>query len=125
MQFVIAQEPGSERWLVLQLLHHLIGDHTTLEILQAEVEAMLRGRGDELAAPQPFRNLVAQARLGVSAEEHERVLPRAAGGHRRADDAVRAARGARRRQRRRAKRGAMLPAGAERRDCARRRGGWE
>ena len=60
--------------MVLELLHHLIGDHSTLEILHAEVEAMLEGRAHELARPQPFRNLVAQARLGVSAEEHERFF---------------------------------------------------
>ena len=50
---------------------HLIGDHSTLEILYTEVDAVLEGRAESLPAPQPFRNLVAQARLGVSAEEHE------------------------------------------------------
>ncbi|UFS85011.1 non-ribosomal peptide synthase/polyketide synthase (plasmid) [Rhizobium sp. T136] len=71
LRFVIAREPGSGRWLLLELLHHLIGDHTTLEIMHAEVRAVLEGRGHELAAPQPFRNLVAQARLGVDAKAHE------------------------------------------------------
>ncbi|MCK1326658.1 non-ribosomal peptide synthase/polyketide synthase [Bradyrhizobium sp. 156] len=71
MRFVIAREPGSERWLLLELLHHLIGDHTTLEVMHAEVRAVLAGRGHELAVPQPFRNLVAQARLGMDAKAHE------------------------------------------------------
>ncbi|MHC2566243.1 non-ribosomal peptide synthetase component F [Bradyrhizobium liaoningense] len=71
MRFVIAREPGSGRWLLLQLLHHLIGDHTTLEVMHAEVRAVLAGRGHELAVPQPFRNLVAQARLGIDAKAHE------------------------------------------------------
>src|SRR5688572_18962956 len=74
LRFAIAREPGSERWLVLELQHHLIGDHSTMEILHGEVEAILAGRGHELAAPQPFRNLVAQARLGLGAEEHERFF---------------------------------------------------
>ena len=56
---------------MMQLLHHLAGDHTTLEVMQAEVQAHLLGQADRLAAPLPFRNLVAQARLGVSREEHE------------------------------------------------------
>ncbi|WP_353007624.1 condensation domain-containing protein, partial [Mesorhizobium sp. M0976] len=71
LRFVIAREPGSVRWLLLELLHHLIGDHTTLEVMHAEVRAVLEGRGHELAAPQPFRKLVAQARLGVDAKAHE------------------------------------------------------
>ncbi|TIU44166.1 MAG: amino acid adenylation domain-containing protein, partial [Mesorhizobium sp.] len=71
LRFVIAREPGSGRWLLLELQHHLIGDHTTLEIMHAEVRAMLQGRAHELAAPQPFRNLVAQARLDVDAKAHE------------------------------------------------------
>ncbi|MER9020926.1 condensation domain-containing protein, partial [Mesorhizobium sp. M0898] len=71
MRVVIAREPGSGRWLLLELLHHLIGDHTTLEIMHAEVRAVLERRAHELAAPQPFRNLVAQARLGGDAKAHE------------------------------------------------------
>ncbi|MBD9653173.1 non-ribosomal peptide synthetase, partial [Ensifer sp. ENS09] len=74
LRFIIAQEPGSERWLVIELMHHLIGDHSTLENLHAEIEAFLAGRGHELPSPQPFRNLIAQARLGVSQEEHERFF---------------------------------------------------
>ncbi|WP_246763555.1 non-ribosomal peptide synthetase [Rhizobium sp. 007] len=71
LRFVIAREPGGGRWLLLELQHHLIGDHTTAEVMHAEVRAVLEGRGPELAAPQPFRNLIAQARLGVSSEAHE------------------------------------------------------
>ncbi|WP_246763631.1 non-ribosomal peptide synthetase [Rhizobium sp. 007] len=37
LRFVIAREPGSGRWLLLELQHHLIGDHTTLEVMHAEV----------------------------------------------------------------------------------------
>ncbi|MGF6988499.1 amino acid adenylation domain-containing protein [Paraburkholderia atlantica] len=71
LRFVIAREPGSARWLLLELQHHLIGDHTTLELMHAEVRAVLEGREHELAAPQPFRNLLAAARLGVGADAHE------------------------------------------------------
>ncbi|WFU85657.1 non-ribosomal peptide synthase/polyketide synthase [Bradyrhizobium sp. CIAT3101] len=71
LRFVIAREPGSARWLLLELQHHLIGDHTTLELMHTEVRAVLEGREHELAAPQPFRNLVAAVRLGVGADAHE------------------------------------------------------
>nr|WP_208758116.1 non-ribosomal peptide synthetase [Bradyrhizobium zhanjiangense] len=71
LRFVIAREPGHGRWLLLELQHHLIGDHTTLEVMRAEVQAVLEGREHELSAPQPFRNLVAQARLGGDAKADE------------------------------------------------------
>ncbi|WP_249727394.1 condensation domain-containing protein, partial [Bradyrhizobium sp. sBnM-33] len=71
LRFVTAREPGSARWLLLELQHHLIGDQTTLEVMHAEVWAVLEGREHELIAPQPFRNLVAQAHLGVDAKAHE------------------------------------------------------
>ncbi|MCZ4093244.1 hypothetical protein O3W52_25500 [Ensifer psoraleae] len=58
----------------MELQHHLIGDHTTLEVMHAEVQAVLEGRAHELGAPQPFRNLVAQARLGSPSEAHERFF---------------------------------------------------
>ena len=71
LRIYLAYDEEQERWLVLQLLHHLIGDHSTLEVMQEEVQAHLLGHADQLPAPQPFRNLVAQARLGISGQEHE------------------------------------------------------
>ncbi|PHM49273.1 non-ribosomal peptide synthetase [Xenorhabdus miraniensis] len=73
LRFVIAQNTDG-RWILLQLLHHLIGDHTTLEVMNSEVQAYLTGRGDRLPAPVPFRTLVAQAHLGISQEEHTRFF---------------------------------------------------
>ncbi|WP_350304365.1 amino acid adenylation domain-containing protein [Photorhabdus viridis] len=73
LRFVAAQEADG-RWIVLQLQHHLIGDHTTLEVMNTEVQAYLTGQGNSLPAPVPFRNLVAQARLGVSQAEHTRFF---------------------------------------------------
>ncbi|HYU26315.1 MAG TPA: amino acid adenylation domain-containing protein, partial [Thermoanaerobaculia bacterium] len=70
MRLVIAKDAKGQ-WLMLLLLHHLAGDHSTMEVLQREVEVFLSGKGSELPAPLPFRNFVAQARRGVSAEEHE------------------------------------------------------
>ena len=66
-----AYDEGRGQWLLLLQWHHLIGDHTTLGVWQQEVEAHLRGQADQLPTPVPFRNFVAQARLGVSRAEHE------------------------------------------------------
>ncbi|MGW3292320.1 AMP-binding protein, partial [Streptomyces sp. NPDC001002] len=38
------------------------------------LRAFMEGRGDDLPEPLPFRELVAQARFGVSREEHERYF---------------------------------------------------
>ncbi|QPQ89142.1 amino acid adenylation domain-containing protein (plasmid) [Burkholderia gladioli] len=73
LRFVTARQPDG-RWLLLELRHHLIGDHSTGEALNAEVQAFMANEGSQLAAPQPFRNLVAQARLGISQEEHARYF---------------------------------------------------
>ncbi|KAG0295883.1 hypothetical protein BGZ97_004688, partial [Linnemannia gamsii] len=73
LRFVIAQDSNG-RWLLIQLLHHLIGDHSTLEVMQAEIQTFLDSRGDTLPAPQPFRNLIAQTRLGLSQQDHERFF---------------------------------------------------
>ncbi|MBW8859649.1 MAG: hypothetical protein JF570_07930, partial [Caulobacter sp.] len=74
LRFVMAQDPETGRWLVQMLQHHLIGDHSTLDILEEEIQAILGGREGELLPAQPFRNVVAQARLGIPAEEHERYF---------------------------------------------------
>ena len=66
-----AYAEGQGQWLLVLLRHHLIGDHTTLEVRQEEIEAHLLGRADQLPTPLPFRTFVAQARLGVSRAEHE------------------------------------------------------
>ncbi|KAK9761072.1 hypothetical protein K7432_014308 [Basidiobolus ranarum] len=73
LHFVIA--PLSDgKWLVIQLLHHLIGDHSTQDAMNAEIKAILDGQCSSLPSPQPFRNLVAQARLGMSQQAHDQFF---------------------------------------------------
>ncbi|WP_309500668.1 amino acid adenylation domain-containing protein, partial [Streptomyces shenzhenensis] len=67
----VAAEPGSGRWLALLQVHHLLQDHTAADVVLGEVAAFMAGRGDDLPAPLPFRDFVAQARLGVARQEHE------------------------------------------------------
>ncbi|WP_263369219.1 non-ribosomal peptide synthetase, partial [Edaphobacter dinghuensis] len=64
-------DPVQNRWLLMLLFHHLVIDHTTLEVILEEIQAYLLDRGDQLPDPIPFRNLVAHARQGVSEREHE------------------------------------------------------
>ncbi|HEV7367751.1 non-ribosomal peptide synthetase [Arenibaculum sp.] len=71
MRLAVAFDPVHDRWVAVWLLHHLCSDHTTMEVMLAEVQAHLLGRVDALPAPLPFRNFVAQARRGLSQEEHE------------------------------------------------------
>jgi hypothetical protein len=71
LRVYLAYDGEKDRWLMLQLLHHLAIDHSTLEAMQTEVQAHLLGQADRLPAPLPFRNLVAQVRLGISQQEHE------------------------------------------------------
>ncbi|HEV3048933.1 MAG TPA: AMP-binding protein, partial [Longimicrobium sp.] len=74
LRVCIAEDGARGRWLLLMLKHHLTGDHESLEVLREEISAHLLGLESELPAPLPFRNYVAQARLGVSREEHERFF---------------------------------------------------
>ena len=68
---IAAQDAEQGRWLLQLPSHHLIMDHATLDFLVTEISFIQQGREAELPKPLPFRNFVAQARLGVSTEEHE------------------------------------------------------
>ncbi|HKX26068.1 MAG TPA: AMP-binding protein, partial [Blastocatellia bacterium] len=71
MRCIMTRDEANERWLLLWLSHHLTIDHTTIEVMAREAQALLLGEEERLPEPLPFRNFVAQARLGVDQEEHE------------------------------------------------------
>nr|QLY89263.1 pseudodesmin synthetase [Pseudomonas sp.] len=71
MRFAYARDERNQRWLGVLLLHHILLDHTALATLVAEMSASLAGQGQPLDAAVQYRNYVAQARLGVSEQEHE------------------------------------------------------
>ena len=79
MQLMIAHDPSNDRWVAISLIHHLSVDHTAITITHEEIQAHLRGDEAALPAPLPFRNFVAQSRLGVSAAEHEAFFGRMLG----------------------------------------------
>ncbi|WP_426715829.1 condensation domain-containing protein, partial [Chromobacterium violaceum] len=67
---IIAESGAGECWMLL-LVHHLIMDNVGLALLVSEIRQLQQGQGEALPSPLPFRQFVAQARLGVSAAEHE------------------------------------------------------
>ncbi|KAK3817436.1 MAG: Non-ribosomal peptide synthetase module [Benniella sp.] len=73
LRFAVARDAGGQ-WILAQLLHHLTGDHATLEVTSAEIKAFMDGQGHTLPSPQPFRNLIAQARSSQRQDDHERFF---------------------------------------------------
>jgi hypothetical protein len=73
LRFTIAQDTDG-RWILVELLHHLIGDHSTLEVISIETKAFMDDLGHTLPAPQPFRNLIAQSRSSHSQDDHEKYF---------------------------------------------------
>ncbi|WP_342775165.1 amino acid adenylation domain-containing protein, partial [Nonomuraea diastatica] len=71
VRVLTAHDAANDRWLLLVLMHHVIDDNTSLQTIVGEVGAIMAGRADELPAPVPYRNVVAQAVLGISEAEHE------------------------------------------------------
>ncbi len=45
LRVLVAAEPGTGRWLALVQTHHLLMDHTGLEVVLEEITALLAGRG--------------------------------------------------------------------------------
>ena len=75
----VAAEPGTGRWLALLQLHHLVIDHTGLEVVIGGDRATCwPGGRTGCRPPLPFRDFVAQARLGAVAGGARGVLRRAA-----------------------------------------------
>ncbi|WP_438011794.1 amino acid adenylation domain-containing protein [Sorangium sp. So ce321] len=58
-------------WLLHLLAHHLISDHTTLDLLVEEARMIVRGERDRLPRTVPFRNFVAQACTSVGQDDHD------------------------------------------------------
>ncbi|WP_419178841.1 amino acid adenylation domain-containing protein [Pseudomonas brassicacearum] len=71
MRMAFTHDVANQRWIAMLLFHHMALDHTALEVVQHEMQAHLLGQADQLGEAVPFRNYVAQARLGISREEHE------------------------------------------------------
>nr|WP_283099539.1 non-ribosomal peptide synthetase [Pseudomonas sp. MWU15-20650] len=71
LRLVRADDPANQRLVATLLFHHMALDHSALEVVCHEMQACLLGQGAALGRAVPFRNYVAQARLGISETEHE------------------------------------------------------
>ena len=71
LRVYVAHDKENDCCVMTLLQHHLLDDNTSLREMQKEIKAHLLGRANHLPMPLPFRNLVAQARLGLKQEEHQ------------------------------------------------------
>ncbi|MEX5601266.1 syringopeptin non-ribosomal peptide synthetase SypA [Pseudomonas syringae] len=71
LRLVFAEDQPNQRWAAILLFHHMVLDHTALEVVLHDMQAHLLGQAGQLDVAIPYRNYVAQARLGVSREDHE------------------------------------------------------
>ena len=74
LRLVRAEDPANQRIVATLLFHHMALDHSALDVVCHEMQACLLGQGATLGQTVPFRNYVAQARLGISEQEHERFF---------------------------------------------------
>ncbi|PBP93491.1 non-ribosomal peptide synthetase, partial [Pseudomonas congelans] len=74
MRLVCALDSGNERWLATLMFHHMILDHTALDQVQHEMQVCLLGQAGQLGDSIPYRNYVAQARLGLNEQDHEQFF---------------------------------------------------
>ena len=71
MRLAYAWDEGGQRVVATLLFHHMALDHSALDVVRHELYACLSGQHASLGRAVPFRNYVAQARLGISEAEHE------------------------------------------------------
>ncbi|RXT72155.1 hypothetical protein B1F77_27815, partial [Pseudomonas syringae] len=71
MRVAYAEDPLNQRFCAMLLFHHMALDHVALEVVKHEIQTSLMGQAAQLGSPVPYRNYVAQARLGVSEADHE------------------------------------------------------
>ncbi|MCF5398240.1 AMP-binding protein, partial [Pseudomonas syringae] len=71
MRLAYAEDPLNQRICAMLLFHHMVLDNMAMAVVQHEMQAWLLGEAQNLSTPVPYRNYVAQARLGVSQADHE------------------------------------------------------
>jgi amino acid adenylation domain-containing protein len=70
LRLELAEDASQERWLGLLQFHHLVIDNSTLGLILSEVIAQLGGSDRPALETVPFRDFVAESRLGAPRGEH-------------------------------------------------------
>ena len=73
-----AQERNGQACYLALVNHHIIADHTSVDLQTEEIQAILEGRGDALEEPVQFRSFVARVRETAPAR-HEAYFRRQLG----------------------------------------------
>ena len=69
-----AEDRAQGRWLGMLHFHHLVNDAVSVQVLLAELEALMTGQGHALAAPVAYRSYVAVSRDPVRQAGHAQFL---------------------------------------------------
>ena len=70
LRAALAHDVAEQRWLLLLLTHHLILDHTSMEIVVGELSALMENPHATLPPPLPYRNFIAESRRSGTRAEH-------------------------------------------------------
>ncbi|PBP95022.1 non-ribosomal peptide synthetase, partial [Pseudomonas congelans] len=71
LRLAFTHDVANQCWVAMLLFHHIAIDHAALDQIHHELHAHLGGQAHTLGEPVPYRNYVAQARLGVTNKQHE------------------------------------------------------
>ncbi|KAF9079036.1 hypothetical protein BGX27_007215, partial [Mortierella sp. AM989] len=67
IRYMIAQDIDS-KWAVVELMHHIIIDLSTLETMKEEVKLFMNDQAHQMLEPEQFRKLIAHVKAGPSPE---------------------------------------------------------
>jgi natural product biosynthesis luciferase-like monooxygenase protein/amino acid adenylation domain-containing protein len=68
---IVARDDAHDRWIGMHFAHHLTTDRAAGDIMDSEVRAFMRGTGQQLPAPVPYRSFVALVQDDLTRSEHE------------------------------------------------------
>ena len=80
MRLIVARDAAQDRWVGMQLYHHLTLDHATAEMMNTEVQLCLSGQLRELPEVLPFRCFVAHIQQRLAQHEYESFFRQMLGG---------------------------------------------